>query len=204
MVFLIISDNKSFRKKRLGEILEPLTESEIILFDDAVGELADLEQYLYPSLFSEVAPIIHAQFVLDETVSSEGLKKLIASPTIFILEELTLPSTTVTLFKKCGAIIHATEKQKIKKQDSDIFSATACITATDKKSRWLAYRSAIEKHSIEAILGILYWKVRTLATKGQSGNEYEVLYVRLLDAQSRAWQTGAPLEALIEKVILTS
>ena len=45
-------------------------------------------------------------------------------------------------------------------------------------------------------------KIRTLAAKGAPGNEYEALYSKFLEAQSRAWRSGAPLEALIEKVIL--
>jgi len=203
MLFVIVGDNKKIRKEKLGEVLQPFSESEIILYDDTAGNLEDMEQYLYPSLFSLSAPIVHAQFMLSSDISTDFYKKLSASPTVFIFEEITLPTTLVTTLKKSGAIAHVTEKSKDKKEQSDIFAATLCITAKDKKSRWLAFRSAMEKHPVEAILGILYWKVRSMASKEKSGGQYEKLYHELLDAQSRAWRSGAPLEALIEKVILT-
>lgn len=203
MLFIIVGDNKTFRKEKLDEILEPFTESERIVYTDTAGAVQDLEQFLYPSLFTISAPVVHAQFMFSEAVTTELAKKLIASPTVFIFEEFELPSPTGTALKKNGAIIYAAEKSKARKIENDIFAAVACITAVDKKSRWLAYRSALENHSIEAILGILYWKVRTLAANGGADSPYLRLYSKLLEAHARAWQSGAPLAALIERVILS-
>ncbi|HVY36065.1 MAG TPA: hypothetical protein VG982_02195 [Candidatus Paceibacterota bacterium] len=207
MLFLLIGENRDDRKTKLGEIIQELPESEIVPLDDTTTTAEALEQYLYPSLFSIATPIVHAKFVLssaETTLGSDFFKKLSASPTVFIFEELALPAPVVTAMKKSGALVHATGTVKAKKEGGDIFSIAGAIVGKDKKSRWMAYRAALATHPIEAILGILYWKVRTLAEKGVPGNEYEVLYRRLLDAHTRSWQTNAPLDALIEKVILTS
>ncbi len=204
MLHIIVADNKPYRAERVAEVIRLFEESEIISVDDAMVTLPDLEQFLYPSLFAVEVPIVHGRFFLESTMVDESFaKQLAASPTVFIFEELALPAAQLTMLKKSGATIHAGEKTKAKKPASDIFAATACITAKDKKSRWLAYRAAVEEQPVEAILGILYWKVRTLAAKENPTGKHALLYRALLEAQSRAWRTGAPLEALIEKVILT-
>lgn len=203
MLYLIVADNKPYRTSRASEIIAAFPNSEIISVDDAMLALEELEQFLHPSLFVADVPIIHARFLLEgKDIGAAFAKQLVASPTVFLFEELGMPAATMAALKKYGATVHAGEKTKAKKPADDIFAATACITAKDKKSRWLAYRSAVAKQPIEAILGILYWKVRTLAAKEGNGGAYAKLYGDMLEAQSRAWRTGASLEALIEKVIL--
>jgi hypothetical protein len=203
MLYLVVADNKPYRAKRASEIISTFPNAEIISVDDAMMALEDLEQFLHPSLFVADAPIIHARFLLEgNDIDVRFARQLVASPTVFLFEELAMPTAALTALKKYGATVYAGEKTKAKKPAEDIFAATACITAKDKKARWLAYRAAVTKQPIEAILGILYWKVRTLAAKEGKGGTYARLYGEMLDAQSRAWRTGAPLEALIEKVIL--
>jgi hypothetical protein len=169
--------------------------------------VADLEQYLYPSLFSIAPPVVHLKFILGsdtESLNTPFLKKLLASPTVFIFEEMALSTPTLSLFKKTGAILHLEKKAPAVKKEGDIFAVTKALTASDKKSRWLAYRTAIAEHPIEAIVGILYWKIRDLANKSPSKKEeYLSLYGRLLAAHAKAWESGVPLELMIEKVLLT-
>ncbi len=205
MLYCIISEDKSYRNTRLAELFAVAVDSEIITLDDTLASLTDLEQFAYPSLFTTDSPIVHAKFLLDTIDLPEGfIKKLTASPTVFILEEFSVDTPVLTLLKKEGTIVHTDEKKKNKKESSDIFTVAQAITARDKKSKWLAYRKAIAVYPVEAVLGILYWKLRTLSTQGVTNNDYEKLYHQFLDAQMRAWKTGAPLEALIEKVILSA
>lgn len=202
MLFLVVADQQPARQKHIKTILAPLDESEVLMYDDTYDGLADLEQYLYPSLFSIAPPVIHIKFMLNtaEILDPLFLKKLLASPTVFIFEEMSAPSPLVTLFKKAGAVVHTEEKTKKESKGGDIFTATLALTAKDKKSRWVAYRRALDEHPIEAIIGIIYWKIRDLAVKDKN---YFVLYKRLLEAHARAWETGTPLELMIEKVILS-
>lgn len=204
MIAVVIAENKGYRSARVAEIISEFPNAEILSIDDTMLSFDTLEQFLHPSLFVADAPIVHVRFFLSTNpIESMLTKKLAASPTLYVFEEFSLPTPIITLLKKEGALIHAEEKKGAKKASDDFFAVTACITAKDKKARWLAYRSAIEKQPIEALLGILYWKLRTLAAKEKKGGTYTTLYTQMLEAHARAWQTNTPLEVLIEKVILT-
>jgi hypothetical protein len=203
MLYVIATDNKTSRGTKILEVVSAHEHTERIVLDDSMMTLQDLEQFLYPSLFSQGVSLVHGKFFLDRGDFDEGMiKKFVMSPTVFIFEELALPKQLATTLTKSGAVVHLGEKQPAPKKEGDIFAVTACITAKDKKARWIAYRTALETQPIEALLGILFWKLRTLAVNGAKGNQYEQLYKAMLGAQKRAWQTGAPLDALVEKIIL--
>lgn len=202
MLTLVVGTNKKERTQHIHTIVSP--EADVLVFDETMGELADLEQYLYPSLFMTEAPVVLVKYMLGgATLESVFIKKLLASPTVFIFEEIEIPATSVTPFKKAGAIIHAQEKQAPSKKEHDIFTVIAALTAPDKKARWIAFRDALEHHPIEALVGILYWKVRDLYNKTPKQKaHYEKLYRALLGAHADAWKRGTPLELAIEKVLL--
>jgi hypothetical protein len=208
MIILISSDQKDFRKTHIAKTLSETPESEVIFFDDTYGNVLDLEQYIFPSLFSISMPIIHLKFVINENVSlitTDLLKKLASSPTIFLFEEMVTPASIVTLFKKSGGLLHIDDKKPVVKKDSNIFSVTNIITNKDKKTRWLAYQKAISEYEIEAIVGILYWKIKDLISKSKNDKEYfQNLYTKMLMAHKDAWQRNVPLELTIEKVLLNS
>ena len=208
MITLVVSDQKSKRLAYIEAVVANQIQSEIVVYDDTYGTVAELEQYLYPSLFNTAPPIVHLKYLLDgktDELTSVFTKKLLASPTLFLFEEMALSKSVITGLKKSGAVVHSDEPAKISKKESDIFAVTKVFTASDKKARWMAYQSALKEHSIEAIIGILYWKIKDLVSKskGVEKSKYQKLYHDLLDAHTRAWQRGAPLALLIEKVILT-
>ncbi len=205
MLVLIVAESKTVRATQRAscEVLSTHT-GEIVVIDDSTGGVVELEQYIYPSLFTIGTPLVHARFVLSgENISSELASKLIASPTIFLLEEFSVPAPFVTTLKKKGAIVHIDKTSTTKQSKSDIFAATKILTAANKKDRWLAYQQVLEEHPIEAILGILYWKVRDLLQTSSDKQKWKEYYQSLLLAHAHAWQTGAPLALVIEKVILT-
>lgn len=204
MLYVIASAQTDERKAHIAALIDANPEGEYLVFDDAMMTLEELEQFLYPSLFSLATPVVHGKYFLDRfTPDDSFIKKLVASPTVFIFEEFSISKPLATTLTKHGALL-TTSKEEKKKKENDPFAVTACITAKDKKSRWIAYRSALESQPVEAFLGILYWKLRTLASGLPSGNQYEKMYRAFLGAQMRAWRTGAPLDALIEKIILES
>ena len=200
MIFLVVADTQQQRQRHIETILAPFGESEVLIYDDTYGTVGDLEQFLYPSLFSSAPPVVQVKFMLAEMLDTSYLKKMLASPTIFLFEEMILASPLVTSFKKAGAIVHTELRQKKESKSNDIFGVTLALTAKDKKSRWIAYRQALDVHPIEAIIGILYWKLRELASKN---SEYKSLYKKMLGAHARAWEIGAPLDLMIEKVLLS-
>lgn len=202
MLVVVVSDTKTFRK----ECIAPLCakQSDVVMIDDAVSSLADLEHYLYPSLFSATTPVVHAQFMLENNVAEMTAlfaKRLAASPTVFIFEEFSLPAPALTLLKKHGAIVHAQSASKIGKKGPDLFALASAIIAPNKKDAWINYQAAIALQPIEALLGIMYWKVRDMMIKTKK-EEYKTLYENLLRAHTKAWQTNTPLELMIEKVLL--
>lgn len=204
MLYLVTGENHNVRREHIATIATH--DGEVFVFDETQGTLADLEQFLYPSLFMAAAPIVHLKYMLDtDVVTGAFLQKLLASPTMFVFEEIDVPAPLVTIFKKAGAVVHTQEKLKSTKKESDIFAVTSALTAPDKKKRWMAYRDALAHHPVEAIMGILYWKVRDMATKMPREKEKHLaLYRALLEAHARAWESGTPLELVIEKVILTN
>jgi hypothetical protein len=207
MLTIIVAESKPFRKTHLDALIAQFVPTEVIAFDDTILAIADLEQYIYPSLFNTGSSLVHARFVLDakeKDITSELLKKIIASPTVFVFEELTLSKPFLTNVKKQGAVIYqepSSAKATAGKQES-LFGVTALITLP-KKERWMAYQKAVAQYPIEAILGMLYWKVRDLALKEKSINgAYHELYAAMIEAHARAWQYGTPLQLAIEKVLL--
>ena len=205
MLVVVVSDTKEFRKEHIGSFVT--TPDEVIVLDDSLSSMADLEQYLYPSLFTSVSPVVHMQFMLEQTfvdMNAVFAKKLAASPTVFLFEEFTLPASTVTTLKKYGAVVHSQSAVKSVKKGNDMFALASAIITPSKKDSWMNFQKALTEQPVEALLGIMYWKVRDLMLKNpRAKEEYKTLYTNLLQAHARAWQTGTPLELMIEKVLLS-
>lgn len=207
MLVVVISQSKSFRKQCIEKVCS--ASSEKVVIDDTLVSLVDLEQYIYPSLFSEGMPVVQGQFMLEShhaEMTEDFAKKLIASPTVFIFEELDLPAAVTKMLQKFGAVIESFEEKKVtKKTDGDLFGTASAIVVGDKKKRWLDLQCALELFPIEAILGIMYWKVRDqmLKSAGVKKEEYRTLYKALLQAHAQSWQKGVPLPLMIEKVLLS-
>lgn len=210
MLYIIAGDTKQYRTEQFALVAETVKGSEHIILDDVLITMNDLEQYLYPSLFTLLPPIVIVKFMLNtkQQLLSDQIKKIIASPTVFVFEDFALPAPIVTSFKKHGAIIYHEDKKAVqgnKVGKPDIFAVTAALTAANKKDRWLVYQSALEDHAVEAVIGILYWKVRDLIQKEKNQavkKEWQQLYVKLMEAHATAWQKGVPLSLMIEKVLL--
>ncbi|MES2224812.1 MAG: hypothetical protein V4478_02375 [Patescibacteria group bacterium] len=206
MLTIIVADTKPYRAERIAAVLADYADSEVIMLDDTLISIDALEHYVYPSLFTLNTPVVHGRFILEakeKELSAALIKKLIASPTVFLLEELSLSKPFITSIKKQGAIVHVQEPAK-KAEKESLFNQVSFVTIASKKDRWLAYQAVLAKYPIEAVLGLLYWKVRDVALKERDPDgQYHVLYAALLEAHAAAWQQGTPLSLAIEKVLLT-
>jgi len=204
MLVVVVSDTKEFRRKHMETFATG--ETEVVVLDDSMSSIADLEQYVYPSLFSTSATFVHVQFMLEQTfvdMTPVMAKKLIASPTIFFFEEFALPASSVTVLKKYGAVTHVETPVKGGKKGNDMFALASSIITPNKKDAWMNYQKALSLQPVEALLGIMYWKVRDIMLKNpRTKEQYKELYTNLLKAHAKAWQTGTPLELMIEKVLL--
>lgn len=206
MLHIIIGINRDDRKKKRDAFIEHA--HDVIMLDDTNTSFSLLVEYAFPSLFSVSVPVVHARHLLekkDETLLEETIRTLVASPTVFILEEYTLSAPVKKTFEKHGTFIYEHKEAKKTNPQSTIFSVTEAITAKNKKDRWFAYRQSLQEHPVEALLGILFWKLRQLLEKpSKEAMSYKKLYTELLLAQQSSWQKGFPLALAIEKVILQS
>ncbi len=207
MLTVIIGGDSEARTNKREDILKQHS-AEVVALDDMMSSISELEQYLYPSLFSVVVPVIHGKYLLEEyaeQLTKELLQKLVISQTVFILEERALAAAFIkTIEKEGGTVFHDKGSKQVARPNT-IFGVTAAITATSKKDRWLAYRAARSEHAPEALIGILYWKLRDLIEKsGARGAAYKMIYTKLMKAHKRAWQKGFVLDVAIEKVVLES
>ncbi|MDQ5931165.1 MAG: hypothetical protein QG674_331 [Patescibacteria group bacterium] len=205
MLHVIVSVDIDTRSKKRANILSSYKE-EPISISDLDSSILDLENYLFPSLFSSSNPVVHGRYLLEEygdSLNKELLTKLVKSPTVFILEERDLGKSIVKMLEKEGALV-SLEKSKISiTKKSNIFSVTEAITASSKKDRWMAYQNARQEHTPEALVGILYWKLRDLIEKSPAKSApFKAFYTSLIKAHKKAWQSGFSLDLAIEKVIL--
>ncbi len=205
MIQVIVGANKQWRVDQ-GKLLLKGNKGEVIYLDDTSSSLLDLKQYAFPSLFSIGTPSVYCSYLLEEyqrEINTEILKNLIASPTLFIFEEISLPKPVIKALEKEGALVVSQKEEKKPAKPSTIFNVTNALTAQNKKDRWLAYQSSREEHSAEALIGILYWKLRQLIDKNTSEKEsFKKLYMAFMTAHKDSWQKGLPLDLAIEKVIL--
>ncbi len=206
MIEVIVSANKEWRNKQKEKTLSKNI-GEVIYLDDSKATIFDLKEYAFPSLFSLGTPIVASSFLLDEyqkDLSTNLLKTLLSSPTLFIFEEIALPKSVIKLLEKEGAIVYEQKEEKKTPKPNTIFSVTNALTAPNKKDRWLAYQASRQEHSAEALIGILYWKLRQLVESGSNKKHFLDLYKALMLAQKDSWQKGFELDLAIEKVILES
>lgn len=207
MLTIIIGADSEVRTNKRESILAKHG-AEVVAVDDMMSSISELEQYLYPSLFSLTTPVVHGKFLFEEyaeQLTKELLQKLVLSPTVFILEERALAMAVIKTIEKEGGVIFHDRGNKQLAKPNTIFTVTNALTATSKKDRWLAYRTARSEHAPEALIGILYWKLRDLIEKsGARGSAFKSMYSSLMKAHKEAWQKGFALDVAIEKVILES
>jgi hypothetical protein len=205
MLQIIVSSSTderiSKRKKLLG------TNEEVIFIDDMNADISVLQNYAFPSLFSVSIPVVHGRYLIEQysdQLTKELLNTLVSSPTFFLLEEKSIPTTFLKTLEKSGVIVHQEKTVKSTKEQSNIFNVTTVITSSSKKDRWLSYQRAVEEHAIEAVMGILYWKLRSLIEISPKNKTYKDMYSAFMEAHKKSWQKGFPLELAIEKAILSN
>jgi hypothetical protein len=205
MLQVIISADVETRIKKRVDALSQYPKG-VISLSDVESSFLDLENYVFPSLFSEEKPVVHGRYILEEysgEITKDLLVKLIKSPTFFLLEEKSIGAQTIKMIEKEGGLVHNEKTKASPLVKNNIFSVTNAITANSKKDRWMAYQNARLENPPEALIGILYWKLRDLIEKSPTkAGPFKAFYTKLIKAQKKAWQSGFSLDLAIEKVIL--
>lgn len=215
MIHVVVSNDPILRAQGSDTHIKTLGVDDVLVIDDSTHTLADLETYSYPSLFDAPRAIV-ASFLIGSTKAKETgssvksadlpldtLKKLAASPVPFVLREVALTAPQKKILERAGATIAITDGTPARAPQKNLFMDVAALcTTTNKKDRWLAYHAIIADERPEAIIGIMYWKLRDLVQK--KGVVYKNFYDALITAHSQAWIQGTPLALAIEKVLLTN
>ncbi len=205
MLHIIVGPTLELRKEKRAALVS-IEKEAVIFVDDTDTSFEELVRFAFPSLFAVGIPIVHGKFLLEkkeQEIRQETIQTLVASPTVFVLEESGISAPQKKLFEKHGARVYEYQYEKKQKEEATIFAITAALTMTSKKDRWLLFQKCIAEHAPEALVGILFWKLRQLLDRPSKQTvHYQQLYTRLMHAQQRAWQRGVPLALLIEKVLL--
>ena len=206
MIYIVLGTDALLRTKAKEALFKKIGTATHII-DDSVMDVSALETYAYPSLFSTTPQLIVASFLLEpaETIDKKLIATLVASPNIFVLVERTMKTDRKKLFEAQGASVIVSDLPVKKSSPPALFTTVASIcTLPSARERWLQYQSVIEKEPAEAIVGIMYWKLRDLIQKVPAKRPfYTAFYRDLISAHAQSWQQGTSLSIAVEKVLLT-
>jgi hypothetical protein len=208
MLCVVVGQTKEYRKKIIKTLFEKavVSDESLICISDNDGDISLLREYLYPSLFSIETPVVHAKYVLSVSeCTKKVLEELHMSPTVFILEELTLLADQKKMIHSViGTSLYIEEKkEKIKSTATSPFAFIDIVEKKGKKDVWMAYNKLLENGGIEPALGMLLWGLRKLALrKGPQQESFKALYTACMNAYAHARAHNSPLELAIEKVLL--
>lgn len=203
MIHVVVTPENDVWMRERDTLLASFDGEKIVL-DDNIHTIADLKAQSYPTLFEKPRTVIAAHlFESVDAIPLDLVQTLAASPTLFILWERTLTAPEKKILEKGGANIILPKSESVRAPQKNLFMDVAALcTITNKKDRWLAYQAIISDERPEAIIGIMYWKLRDLIQK--KGAAYRQFYDALITAHAQAWIDGTPLEYAIEKVLLTN
>ena len=119
------------------------------------------------SLFGDL-PTVIIESGLSLEFSTEELKGLSESKTVFIFNEDKLLKADEKKYIKYATIEHFDEKEVKAKPAINTFAIADAYARRDKVNTWILYREAVDAGlEPEMISGMLFWKLKTMV---QSGN----------------------------------
>jgi len=212
MLCVVVGQTKEYRKAVIEKICKKVVSSSeaLISISDNDGDITLLREFMYPSLFSLHTPVVHARYILSVSeVTKKVLEELHMSPTVFLLEELSLLAEQKKMLKALiGDALSVEEKKesasrRTKQGGPSPFAFIDTIEKKGKKEVWIAYNELLSHGPIESALGMLLWGLRKLALrKGKDQELFRALYTNVMDAYASARAHNTPLELAIEKVLL--
>ena len=160
------------------------------------------------SLFGESSLVVIDNLIngSDIIFSKEELDNIKNSSTMFVWIEDKLLATDVKKYSKY-ATIENFDKKINKIPVLDTFAIADYFSTKDKIKTWVAYNEAIEKGiTPEAILGILFWKIKMMMTSNSkmfSQNELKDQSGKLVSLYHKAHKGEGDMTVGIEQFILS-
>lgn len=111
------------------------------------------------------------------------LKEISESNNIFIVLEGKIDKVTATkIEKKSKESVVFDEKEKINKNDNNVFALANAFGKKNIKEAWMLYRKAIDAgEAPEALHGMIFWKVKSMILVGENHNWKNEELMKLLD-----------------------
>lgn len=137
----------------------------------------------------------------------DNLKLIAESENIFIIVEGKLDKVTISkIEKKSEKTVVFDLPEKSLKSNGLEFNAFALADAFgrgNKKESWVLYRKAIDRgEAVEAIHGMIFWKVKTMILNGVGGNDLHKTLENLIDIYHESRRGKYELETKLEEIIL--
>lgn len=141
------------------------------------------------------------EFVID------NLPKMAESSNIFVFSEGKLKKAVLDAFKKARAEINVFEQSTLKKESFNSFLLANALGDRNKLQLWIYFRQAMQNGvMMEALLGILHWKMKDMILKKSfqkfTERELQKLDMKLSYLLPEARKNRQDDEAVFEKFLL--
>lgn len=208
MIYILIggdTKNKSIYIKELTKNNESffVTEENI--------DRALLMSYCYNVNLFNLSPAIIMENVLNSdeiNLKVEDLDFLKKSETLFIFKEDKLLKTLQDKYKKYSEIKNFEDKKIINKKNFKVFDITDAFARKDKINTWTLYNKSIrEGIESEALVGVFFWKIKTMILSGSNifnKNELKHISSKIISLYHKAHKGESDLSIGLEQFILTS
>lgn len=150
-------------------------------------------------------------YILDSVLNEENnfifknIKRIQSSSNVFIFNEEYLTKSTLSKVEKFAERVFCFDEIKKTLERFNIFSLTNALGARDKKTLWVLLQIALREESPEAIVGVLFWKIKDMLLKGSgkfTTEEVKTLSLKLATLLVDARRKNLDSEIELEKFIL--
>jgi len=166
---LYVLDGNHITKKN-SFVKEITQKREIIFFStDKLSKETILNYAQSISLFGLSQVIITDNLISSKevTFSKEEMELLKQSETVFIFLEDKILSADKIKYSKFAEIKSFNKKEEKTTPKIDVFTITNAFERKDKIKTWLLYRQAVDGGiEPEAILGVIFWKIKMMILNG--------------------------------------
>ncbi len=177
-------------------------------FDDA-----ELSSYIGgQGLFENKYIVFLDRLCEDKSIKEnflDKIKEISESRNIFIILEGKLDKASLTkIEKKSEKVQDFILPEGEKKESYNAFAVADALGKRDKKNLWVLYRKAIDKgEAVEALHGMMFWKVKTMIMNSFPGaynkQELQDLAEKLITIYHESRRGSHELEIAVEELILS-
>jgi hypothetical protein len=198
------------RKNKIQYLEKNFKNYEVVFLSGSANSRELLFGYVQSIDLWGTKKIIFAEdFLSMDILSDQDLSVLEKSETVFIFSEDKMTVADLKPYKKYVKDVLKFELKEVKKNNSfNVFGIADAFADKNKISAWALYLDSLEKDiSPEAVLGVLFWKVKTLYVNGSrkfSKDELKKISVDIVDLYNHSHGGSVDIKVGTEQLILKS